>query len=106
MGLTFKENCADLRNSGIQKVITELKKFECNLDLQDPWADKEEVKKIYEVYPTLKPNQKTYDAVIIAVTHNEFKSLGLPVIKNLCRSNHVIFDLKNLFNSNEVDLKL
>ncbi len=106
MGLTFKENCADLRNSGIKNVITELKKFECDLDLQDPWADKEEVKKIYNVYPILKPNQKTYDAILIAVKHNEFKSLELKSIKNLCRSSHVIYDLKNLFNSNEVDLKL
>ncbi len=106
MGLTFKENCADLRNSGIQNVIKELKKFECDLDYQDPWANKEEVKEIYKVYPTQSPKQKTYDAVLIAVTHNEFKSLGLLSIKNLCRSNHVIYDLKNLFNSNEVDLKL
>jgi len=106
MGLTFKENCADLRNSGIKNVITELKKFECDLDLQDPWADKEEVKKLYDVNPIRKPNKKTYDAILIAVKHNEFKSLELKSIKNLCRSSHVIYDLKNLFNSNEVDLKL
>jgi UDP-N-acetyl-D-glucosamine/UDP-N-acetyl-D-galactosamine dehydrogenase len=106
MGLTFKENCADLRNSGIQNVITELKKLECSLDLQDPWADKDEVKKIYDIYPTLKPNQNIYDAVLIAVTHNKFKTLGLLNIKDLCKKTHVIYDLKNLFNSNQVDLKL
>ena len=106
MGLTFKENCPDLRNSGIQNVINELKKFECCLDLQDPWANKEEIKKIYNIYPNSKPNQNTYDAVLIAVAHNKFKKIGLANIKNLCRKNHVIFDLKNLFNSNQVDFKL
>ena len=106
MGLTFKENCADLRNSGIYNVIKELKKSECDLDLQDPWADEEEIKKIYDIYPTLKPNQNTYDAVLIGVAHNQFKTLGLYSIKNFCKKNHVIYDLKNLFNSNQVDLKL
>ena len=106
MGLTFKENCADLRNSGIYNVIKELKKSECNLDLQDPWADEEEIKKIYDIYPTLKPNQNIYDAVLIGVAHNQFKTLGLYSIKNFCKKNHVIYDLKNLFNSNQVDLKL
>ncbi|MBD1109347.1 Vi polysaccharide biosynthesis UDP-N-acetylglucosamine C-6 dehydrogenase TviB [Pelagibacterales bacterium SAG-MED50] len=106
MGLTFKENCADLRNSGIYNVIKELKKSECDLDLQDPWADEEEIKKIYDIFPTPKPNQNIYDAILIGVAHNEFKTLGLQSIKNLCKKTHVIYDLKNLFNSNQVDLKL
>ena len=106
MGLTFKENCPDLRNSGIQKVITKLKNFECDLYLEDPWADKEEINKIYNIYPNSEPSQNTYDAVLIAVGHNEFKTIGLTNIKNLCKKTHVIFDLKNLFNSNQVDFKL
>ena len=106
MGLTFKENCPDIRNSGVQNVIVELKKFECNLDLQDPYVDREEIKKIYDIYPNLKLSQNSYDAVLIAVAHNEFKTIGLNKIKNLCKKNHVIFDLKNLYNSDQVDLKL
>ena len=106
MGLTFKENCPDIRNSGIQNVIKELKKFECNLDLQDPYVDKEEIKKIYDIYPISEPSQNTYDAVIIAVSHDEFKSIGFKNIKNLCKTNNVIFDLKDLYTSDEVDLKL
>ena len=106
MGLTFKENCPDLRNSGIYNVITELKKFECDLDLQDPWADKEDIKKIYNIYPNSKLIQNNYDAVLIAVAHNKFKKIGLGNIKKLCKETHVIFDLKNLFNSNQVDLRL
>lgn len=106
MGLTYKENCPDIRNSGVQNVITELKKFECDLDLQDPYVDREEIKKSYDIYPNSKPSQNTYDAVLIAVAHDEFKSIGLNNIKNLCKTNHVIFDLKNLYNSNQVDSKL
>jgi UDP-N-acetyl-D-galactosamine dehydrogenase len=106
MGLTFKEDCADARNSGVQNVIAKLKELECELDLQDPYVDKEDIKKIYNIYPNSKLDPNTYDAVLIAVSHKQFKTLGLSNIKNLCKSNHVIFDLKNLFNSNQVDLKL
>ncbi len=106
MGLTFKENCPDIRNSGVQNIITELQKFECILDLQDPYVDREEIKEIYNIYPTSAPNQNTYDVVLIAVAHDEFKSIEFSKIKNLCKTNHIIFDLKNLYNSDQVDLKL
>ena len=105
-GLTFKENCPDLRNSGVQKVISKLIKFNCHIDLQDPWADRNEVKKIYNVYPNLRLKKNTYDAILITVGHSEFKKIGLNYFKKLCKKNYVIFDLKNLFNSNQVDLKL
>tara|TARA_A100001011_G_scaffold58473_1_gene57735 strand:+ start:148 stop:576 length:429 start_codon:yes stop_codon:yes gene_type:complete len=106
MGLTFKENCPDIRNSGVENIINELKKFECGLNLVDPYVNGEEINKIYGIYPTSKLNHNTYDAVIIAVAHKEFKALGFNEIKKSCKRNHVIFDLKNLFNSSKVDLKL
>jgi UDP-N-acetyl-D-glucosamine/UDP-N-acetyl-D-galactosamine dehydrogenase len=106
MGLTFKENCPDIRNSGIRSVIAKLKKSECKLDLKDPYVESEEINKLYDIYPNSKLSQNIYDAVIIAVAHDEFKRIGLANIKNLCKKNHVIFDLKNLFNSNQVDFKL
>ena len=106
MGLTFKENCPDIRNSGVQNVIAKLKEFECDLDLQDSYVDRDETKKIYDIYPNSELRQNTYDAVLIAVAHDEFKTMGLSNIKKLCKKNHVIFDLKNLFNSKQVDLKL
>ena len=106
MGLTFKENCPDVRNSGVKNVVNKLKEFECDLDLQDPYVDKEDIKKIYNINTNFCPNKKIYDAVLVAVAHNEYKIKGLSYIKNLCKENHVIFDLKNLFNSSQVDLKL
>jgi len=106
MGLTFKENCADIRNSGIESVIRELKKFDCNLDLHDPWVDNEEIKKTYNVYPSSQLIQNTYDGVILAVAHEKFKSMGVKFISNLCKKDHVIYDLKYLFSKDQVDLRL
>ncbi len=106
MGLTFKENCADIRNSGIQNVITKLKKFNCNLDLYDPWADRKEIKETYNISLQSKLSKNTYDGVIIAVAHKKFKKMGIKAILNLCKNNHVIYDLKYLFSKNQIELRL
>ena len=106
MGLTFKENCTDIRNSGIKNVINKLKKLNCKLDLYDPWADKFEIKKNYNNYPILKFNKKKYDLVIIAVGHEMFKNLGIKFIRRLCKKNHIIFDLKSLFSKEEDIIRL
>ena len=106
MGLTFKENCADIRNSGIENVIKELKNFDCNLDLYDPWANVEEIKKKYDIYPKSKLNQGTYDGIIIAVAHEIFKAMGIQTIVKLCKKDRVIYDLKYLFPKELVDLRL
>jgi UDP-N-acetyl-D-galactosamine dehydrogenase len=106
MGLTFKENCTDLRNSGVEKVIKELIKFECDLDLFDPLADREEVYKIYNTNPILKIDDHTYDVILVLVAHNQFKNFGLNKIKASCKKNHIIFDIKNLFKNNKLDFKL
>ena len=102
MGLSFKENCADIRNSSIQSVIKKLKKHQCNLDLYDPWVDKNEIKKIYNKFPlsrlTNKRN-KRYDTILIAVGHEIFKAMGIKFILGLCKKKHVIFDLKYLFSN-------
>jgi len=106
MGLTFKENCPDTRNSGVSSIILNLKKLGCNLGLYDPYADKDEIKQVYNIIPETTLNENTYDVVLVVVAHNKFKKLGLAKIKNLCKSNHIVFDLKNIFNSKKVDLKL
>jgi UDP-N-acetyl-D-galactosamine dehydrogenase len=101
MGLTYKENCSGIFNSGIEKVIKKLKKFNCTLNLYDPWADKEGTKKIYDIYPHSELSQNTYDAIIISVGHKKFKTMGIKAISNLCKKNHIIYDLKNLFTQNK-----
>ena len=106
MGLTFKENCADIRNSGVKNVVEGLKKYNCNLDLFDPWADEDEVKKLYGITPKGKLNNKTYDGVIIAVAHKKFRDMGVNQILNLCKKNNVIYDLKYLFSKEKFSLRL
>ena len=106
MGLTFKENCADIRNSGVKSVFEELKKQKCELDLYDPWADHEDIKKTYGYLPNLEINQNTYDGIVISVGHDKFKSMGIKTISNFCKKDHIIYDLKCLFSSDEVDLQL
>ena len=106
MGLSFKENCADTRNSGILSVITTLKKLNCKLDLYDPWVNKKDIKEIYNIFPQTKLNQNTYDAVIIAVAHDKFKKMGAKAISNLCKKSHIIYDLKYLFPKDNVHLRL
>ena len=106
MGLTFKENCADIRNSGINVVIKKLKKYNCIVDLYDPWAHSEDVKKSFNV--SLKPKLKNnvYDGVVIAVAHDKFKEMGEIEILKLCKKNHVVYDLKHLFSKDKFNLRL
>ena len=106
MGLTFKENCADIRNSGVEPVISELIKLKCKLDLYDPWADHFEIKKKYRITPKLKLSKNKYDIILISVAHKKFQKMGIKTILNLCKKNYIIFDLKNLFNSKKVNLRL
>ena len=106
MGLTFKEDCADIRNSGIQNVIFQLKKLKCTLHLYDPWVTKEEIKKVYDIPPISKFTKNTFDGVIIAIAHKKFKNMGIKVISSLCKKNHVIYDLKFLFPKNQTSLRL
>ena len=106
MGLTFKENCPDIRNSGIQNVIKELAKYDCKLDLYDPWANREEIKKTYNIYPKTKLKKNTYDGILLAIAHKNFKNMGIKKISQLCKKDRVIYDLKYLFDNYQVDLRL
>ena len=106
MGLTFKENCADIRNSGIQSVITKLIKIGCKVDLYDPWADATEIKQVYNISPISKLGLKTYDGIILAVAHEKFKKMGSTAISNLCKKKHVMYDLKYLFKNNQTSMRL
>ena len=106
MGLTFKENCPDLRNSGATSVINELKKSGCYLDLYDPWASSKEVQDIYGIKPISNLLSNSYDGIVISVAHNQFKKMGSKFISKLGKKSHVIYDLKYLFSKEETNLRL
>ncbi|MDA9152195.1 nucleotide sugar dehydrogenase [bacterium] len=106
MGLTFKENCSDIRNSGVSGVIKTLQNLKYNMDLYDPLVDGKEIKKLYNIYPLQNLKQNMYDGIIVVVAHNYFKKMGLKVIKKLCKKNHIIYDLKYLFKKDEINIRL
>tara|TARA_Y100001970_G_scaffold26363_1_gene31737 strand:+ start:55693 stop:56979 length:1287 start_codon:yes stop_codon:yes gene_type:complete len=106
LGLAFKENCPDIRNTKIVDVVDELKSFNCNVDVYDPWVDSEEASKSFGIRTDLSLKKKSYDGVIIAVAHKKFIKMGINIIKSYCKSKHVIYDLKHIFDQSEVDLRL
>ena len=84
----------------------ELKSFNCNVDVYDPWVDKVKADKEYGIRPTLELCQGKYDAIIIAVGHDEFKALSAKQLRALGKENHVLYDIKYLLKSHEVDGRL
>lgn len=106
LGLSFKEDCPDIRNTKVVEIIKDLQEYNCNVSVFDPWVNKDEAKKEYGI--NLLSNVKTnqFDAILIAVAHNHFKKLGIKKIKMYGKSNHVVFDLKYLFPASYVDKRL
>jgi UDP-N-acetyl-D-galactosamine dehydrogenase len=104
LGVTFKENCPDIRNTKVVDIYSELKQYGLNVDIYDPWADHEEVKSEYDV-ETLKKlkHDKKYEVVILAVSHKEFKDLDIAVLKN---EQSVLFDVKAFLERDTVDARL
>jgi UDP-N-acetyl-D-galactosamine dehydrogenase len=106
MGLTFKENCPDLRNSKVVDVVRELEKFGAKVDVYDPWIDAAECKHEYGIRPVRKLKDRHYDAVVMAVAHREFRELGLRKIRSYGKPGHVLYDIKYVFKGHEVDGRL
>jgi len=106
MGLTFKEDCPDIRNTRVVDVVQELSGFHCNIDVYDPWIDKEESIREFGITPVEQPEPGKYDAVIIAVAHHQFKSMGTTAIRALGKKNHVLYDIKYILPSEKVDGRL
>ena len=106
LGLAFKENCPDLRNSKVVDVIKELQKYGAKVDVYDPWVDAKAAKHEYGLRPIRAPKRGHYDAAVLAVGHNEFKKMGAAAIRKLCRRNHVLYDIKYAFAATEVDGRL
>ncbi len=106
LGITFKENCPDIRNSRVIDVIRELEDFKVDVDVYDPWADSEEVKHEYGLELKDNINVNDYDGIVLAVSHNEFKELEEPIKKAKQNSNLVVYDIKSFFDENLVDGRL
>ena len=106
MGLSFKENCPDIRNTKIIDMVKALKEYELDLDIYDPWADSREVEHEYGLAPITQLQNNHYDAVILAVAHDEFKNMSLVDFKELLKENYVLYDLKYILDVQDSDLRL
>ncbi len=106
MGLTFKENCPDLRNTRVVDLVKEFEGFNCNVDVYDPWVSKDEAVHEYNIKPISKPIKGKYDAILLAVAHNEFKELSVEQIRAYGKDNHALYDIKYLLKANESDGRL
>jgi UDP-N-acetyl-D-galactosamine dehydrogenase len=106
MGLTFKENCPDIRNTKVVDIVSELKEYNINVDIVDPWCSNEEARHEYGLCLTQEHKLDNYDAIILAVAHNEFKEMGEEKIRRLGKEHHVIYDLKYVLPKKSVDMRL
>jgi UDP-N-acetyl-D-galactosamine dehydrogenase len=106
LGITFKENCPDVRNSKAVDVVRELRKYGAQVDVHDPWADRRECLREYGLRPVSRLRPNHYDLVVLAVAHDQFRKLGAAAIRKLCRKNHVLYDIKHAFPAAEVDARL
>jgi UDP-N-acetyl-D-galactosamine dehydrogenase len=106
MGLTFKENCPDLRNTRVVDLVEEFKGFNCSVDVYDPWVDKQEAHREYGITPVDSLAKGKYDAVVLAVSHDEFKKMSIEEINILGKDNFVLYDIKYLLKADQVDGRL
>ena len=106
MGLAFKENCPDIRNTKVVDLIEELKNYNCSVDVYDPWVDKLEAMNEYNIKLTNAPSNGKYDAIVLAVAHDRFKDYSPNEIKDFGKDNHVIYDIKYLLSADHVDGRL
>ena len=106
MGLAFKENCPDHRNTRVIDLVKAFKGSNCNVDVYDPWVDKDQVANEYNITLINKPIKDSYDAIVIAVAHDEFKLLSEKQIRVFGKDNHVLYDIKYLLKANESDGRL
>ena len=106
MGLTFKENCPDLRNTRVVDILRELADYGARVDVYDPWAEPAEAMREYGIELVAEPAAGDYDAIILAVAHREFAELGAAGVRRFGAARHVLYDLKYVFGKEEVDLRL
>ena len=106
MGLTFKEDCPDVRNTKIVDILTELREYNINVDVYDPWVAPEDAKNEYDIDLIEAPKQQYYDAIIFAVSHHQFKAMSNKDILALTKNEHIIYDLKYMLDPELADIRL
>lgn len=106
LGLSFKENCPDVRNTKVIDIVHELQEYNIEVDVYDPWIDKAEAEREYHIVPVERPISNGYDSIILAVAHSEFVEMGIAHIRSLGKANHVLYDLKYVFTKEDADIRL
>ena len=106
MGLTFKENCPDLRNTRVVDIVSELEEYGIQADVNDPWVSLDQAQDEYGIDLVSKPELGNYDAIVLAVAHEQFREMGVEKVKKYGKNTHILYDLKYLFSESESDLRL
>ena len=106
LGLAFKENCPDLRNTRVVDIVGELENYHANVHIYDPWVDREEANREYGIKPIDAPKNNHYDAIILAVAHEQFLALGPEAIRNFGTKDSVLYDIKSILPKELVDARL
>ena len=106
LGLSFKENCPDIRNTRVHELVTELEGYGVNVDVSDPWVSPEEAISEYGLSLVNNPQANTYDVIVLAVAHNEFIKIGVDKIRSFGKKNHILYDIKSILPRANVDGRL
>ena len=106
MGLSFKENCPDIRNTKIVDMVKALKEYDLDLDIYDPWVDPLDAAKEYGIDPVASLANAKYDAIVLAVAHDQFKQMSIDEFKAVAKEKYVLYDLKYILNHTDVDIRL
>lgn len=106
LGLSFKENCPDVRNTKIIDIVSELQEYNIDVDVYDPWVNVEEAEHEYGITPISAPRENHYDGIIMAVAHQEFIDMGIHNIRKMGKDSHIVYDLKYVFPKQDTDIRL
>ncbi len=106
LGLSFKENCPDVRNTKVIDIVHELQEYNIDVDVYDPWVAATDAEREYDITPISQPTSNQYDAIILAVAHSEFVDMGVDHIRSFGKDKHVLYDLKYVFDKEATDIRL
>jgi UDP-N-acetyl-D-galactosamine dehydrogenase len=106
MGLAFKENCPDLRNTRVVDIVRELREYGVLVDVYDPWVNRADAEHEYGLHLIETPLPAEYDGIVLAVAHDQFRAMGAAMMRQLGKDTHVLYDLKYVFRAGEADLRL